>query len=406
MSGGSVFRKKIDPPPWRHWPETEKILATFFDAGANAWFVGGCVRDAMLGIETDDIDICTDLHPKTVMQVLAEADIKVIPTGLDHGTVTAVVNKRHFEITTLRQDVRSHGRHADVSFTTDLIEDAGRRDFTFNALYLTPHDDLIDPFEGLADLTAGRVRFIGRAADRIREDRLRILRFFRFFARFGKLPPDQEAIDACKAARADLKQLSVERVYKELMLLLGTANPVPALNLMKQTGILSELFGSQVTLDLLKALMKLPIQSDELIKFACLFNLKSEDVLSAAAHLRMSAKSKDRLAQMCRQDLPQCFSKQDLAAALYRQGAKPITDQIVLRWAKSGTSDELAAALDYAENWKVPVFPVKGMDLLALGASSGPDLGRTLTDLEDQWIASDFKMTKTDLLDRYRSQSN
>jgi poly(A) polymerase len=384
----------------------EKLLKAFEEAGGMAWFVGGCVRDAILGIETDDIDICTDLHPKAVMRVLGDTEIKVVPTGLNHGTVTAIENKRHFEITTLRQDVKSHGRHADVAFTNDLKEDAARRDFTFNALYLTPHGDLIDPYDGMSDLKSGRVRFIGSAEDRIREDRLRVLRFFRFFARFGKMPPDQEAMDACRSARTELTQLSVERISKEVMLLLRTDDPSPSLRLMQETGVLSEVFGPKVTLEMLSALVGLAVPSDELIKFASLFNANAEDVLSLALNLRMSTKSKDRLIHMCRQDLPADISKQDLDAALYKNGARAIADQVILRMAREGNSKQLASALNYAKDWRVPIFPVKGSDLIALGAKSGPELGMALTNLEDAWIASDFKATKTDLLERYNSQTS
>lgn len=406
MQEDPVLRKRINPPPWRCWPETDRILTTFAEAGANAWFVGGCVRDAMMEMDTQDIDICTDLHPKTVMRILAEADIKVVPTGLDHGTVTAIVNKRHFEITTLRRDVRSHGRHADVSFTSDLMEDAERRDFTFNALYLTPHNDLIDPFDGLSDLMAGQVRFIGRAADRIREDRLRVLRFFRFFARFGKDLPDQEAMAACAAARHELKQLSVERISKEVMLLLASADPAPSLQLMEETGVLSEIFGPEASLSLIEALMQIPVPSDAFVRFASLFGANLKETLSVAMHLRLSTKARDRLTRMCRQDVPVDFTPQDLATALYRQGPQAIKDQILLRWAKREDREDLAAAYDHASHWKVPVFPIKGSDLLALGAQSGPALGAALQQLEDHWIGSDFKATKADLLDRFKKHTS
>ncbi|MEX0583008.1 MAG: hypothetical protein WD185_05010, partial [Sneathiella sp.] len=260
-----VSRRLVDiqqySPAWRLWPETDAVIAALTCDGGNVRFVGGCVRDALLGIETEDIDMATDLLPDAVVTCLEKAGITAIPTGIDHGTVTAVLKKRHFEITTLRIDIKGHGRHADIAFTQDWESDAERRDFTFNALYLDPKGKLTDPVGGLADLKTGYVRFIGSAEERIREDRLRVLRFFRFFARFGANNPDEDAVQACTRAASDLCDLSVERVQKELTLLLAAENLYPALVLMRKTGVLEAIVGS-VDMAKLKSLLSLDIKSD------------------------------------------------------------------------------------------------------------------------------------------------
>src|SRR3984957_17058565 len=213
-------------PPWMDEPPVQALLAALASGGIAARFVGGCVRNWVSDRRVDDIDLAVDKPPETVMRALEAADLRVVPTGLKHGTVTAIVKGRVFELTTLRRDVETDGRRATVAFTDDWLEDAGRRDFTFNALYADPDGTLYDPFDGRADLKAGRVRFIGDPDRRIEEDRLRVLRFFRFFAWYGKPPIDRPGFEACRRHADALGALSGERVAKELLRLLAAPAPV------------------------------------------------------------------------------------------------------------------------------------------------------------------------------------
>ncbi|MDF2366186.1 CCA tRNA nucleotidyltransferase [Sneathiella sp.] len=389
------------PPAWRRWPETQAIINALRNEGGAARFVGGCVRDALLDLATEDIDIATNLLPGAVMQGLERAGITALPTGLDHGTITAVLNKRHFEITTLRVDLVGHGRHADIAFTQDWERDAERRDFTFNALYLDPEGELVDPVGGLADLAAGHVRFIGNADDRIREDYLRVLRYFRFYARFGENNPDEHALHACAKAAGQLDQLSAERVQKELLLLLGTDNPGPALGLMSETGVLTVLLGGPADLSRLNSLLSLGAPSDALLRFAALLDGDKDRVLFLAGKLRFSNKQKERLATMCGKEVGADMPISACRTLLYKLGKAGFVDQTLLLWAALGPEVKLDIYLEEAKRWTAPPFPVTGGDLLKLGVGEGKRLGQLLQKMEQSWIASGFKRTKADLLQEF-----
>lgn len=386
------------PPPWRSWPETNAVISALQDEGGVVRFVGGCVRDALLGIASEDIDIATDLLPGAVMQGLERAGVEALPTGLDHGTITAVCGKRHFEITTLRVDLVGHGRHADIAFTHDWEVDAERRDFTFNALYLDPTGELIDPVGGLADLKARHVRFIGNADDRIREDRLRVLRYFRFFARFGDDNPDAAALKACAKAAGDLGALSVERVQKEILLLLATKTPLAALELMKETGVLEAITGVPVYLSRISTLLSLPVESDALLRFAALLHCDKDEVSHLSAKLRFSNKQKERLTRMCEKNISREMDERDQAKALYWLGKQTFVDQAILLWAELTPECDFRQYLDRAERWQRSSFPVTGRDLLTHGVAEGAALGKLLNDMEMRWVESSFRLTKEELL--------
>lgn len=388
-----------EPPPWRHWPETEAVLAALEAEGGHARFVGGCVRDALLGVASGDIDIATDLLPGAVIQGLERAGIKAVPTGLDHGTVTAVCGDRAFEITSLRRDLVTFGRHAEVAFTHDWELDAARRDFTFNALYLDPKGELIDPVGGLADLALGCVRFIGSADDRIREDRLRVLRYFRFHARFGRGEADAHALDACRKSAGELGALSAERVQKEMLLLLATPDPVPALHLMAETGVLAAVTEETCDIERASRLIARYPESDALLRFAALLGGDREAVLRVAARLRFSNHQKERLALMCGGELREGMSEKARRALLYQIGAQGFIDQTLLLASVDGAAFDAASYLDAAACWVRPEFPVSGHDLLARGMAPGAELGALLHGLEARWIASDFRLTRAELLE-------
>ncbi|MGE4220379.1 MAG: CCA tRNA nucleotidyltransferase, partial [Alphaproteobacteria bacterium] len=273
---------RIEPQPWMTEPATQRVMRALAEGGAGARFVGGCVRDALLGRPIRDIDIATDGSPERVTAILAAAGIKVVPTGFAHGTVTAVVDHRGFEITTLRVDVETFGRHARVAFTDDWVADAARRDFTFNAMSLETDGTLHDPFGGEADLRARRVRFVGAARQRIEEDVLRLLRYFRFHAHYGAPPPDAEALDACRAMAPRLPDLSAERVAAELMKLLAAPDPVPVLRLMRAEGVLARVLDEARDLARLARMVRIDAAADPLRRLAALLPSDPAGALAVA----------------------------------------------------------------------------------------------------------------------------
>jgi poly(A) polymerase len=244
-------------PLWMAEPAVQHLLGGLAAGGIETRFVGGCVRDALLGVEGGDIDLATPARPEVVMAALAAVKIKALPTGLDHGTVTAVLPPRHFEITTLRRDVETDGRHARVAFDANWAQDAARRDFTINAIYLGADGSLFDPVGGQDDLAAHRVRFVGNPATRIAEDVLRVLRYYRFEARFGSGGGDTAARAACRAAVLQLPTLSAERVSRELMRLLASPDPIRALTMMREDGILAAILPEATRIDRLQNLLAL-----------------------------------------------------------------------------------------------------------------------------------------------------
>ncbi|MBL4907019.1 MAG: CCA tRNA nucleotidyltransferase [Sneathiella sp.] len=386
------------PPPWISYPETRRLFSEVEKADGKCRFVGGCVRDALLGNTSDDLDICTDLLPEKILETLEPAGIKVVPTGIKHGTVTAFMGKRKFEITTLRTDTKTYGRHADVSYTKNWETDAARRDFTINALSMDLSGELYDFFSGVEDLAAGRVRFIGEADDRIEEDRLRVLRFFRFFSRYGKGDPDKDALAACEKAASTLDILSAERVSKELFLLLEHPAPLKSLNLMKNTGILSALFNQKITLDLVTNMLALPVQTMPINRLGALLQGKIDWAVDFAQDLRLSAKAKERLVSMCEEIFSSELSKHEQKERLYRHGKQMFEDQVLMSWAGDPARLNYQKYLELADRWAIPQFPVLGRDLLDLGMKPGPDLGLQLKKLETQWIGSGFSLNKTQLL--------
>src|SRR5436190_7734985 len=269
--------RKIPPQPWMIAPPTRAVIAALADAGIAARFVGGCVRDALLARPIADIDIATPARPEAVVAALEKARIKAVPTGIEHGTVTAIVDApeppRHFEITSLRRDVETYGRRARVAFDADWAEDAARRDFTINAIYLDPNGTLHDPVGGIADLEAHRVRFVGEPAQRITEDVLRVLRYYRFEARFGTGAGDAAARAACRAAVSLLPNLSAERVAQELIRLLAVPGPLPALRMMAEDGVLAAIAPEATRLDRLLRLVALEPGPDPLRRLAALIEV-------------------------------------------------------------------------------------------------------------------------------------
>ncbi|MEH6476864.1 MAG: CCA tRNA nucleotidyltransferase [Sneathiella sp.] len=395
-----LFDLKKTPPRWMSCPESQLLFASLRKAGGEGRFVGGCVRDALLGEISDDIDVCTNLTPEAVMSGLSSSNIRVIPTGLKHGTVTAIVGDYKYEITTLRVDVETDGRHATVSFTENWREDAARRDFTINALYLTEQGELNDYFGGQQDLQSGIVRFIGDADARIEEDRLRVLRYFRFFARFGEGLPDDKAVKACTKAASHLGQLSKERITQEFMRLLETERSPEVLLLMAKTDVLGSILPGEISPDRYKNLMVLSVGSDVTQRLSVLFQGNKDWAKNISSYLRLSGRTEKRLQAMCAEDLPLTLSLEEQRASLYQLGVETFTDRLLLAWSK-GAKDEICLQyLDLAKSWEIPTFPVSGRDLINKGHHPGKMLGELLAKLDAIWIESDFQMTKSDLLAR------
>ena len=395
----------IPPQDWMTAAPTRAVLAALAAGSAEARFVGGCVRDALAGRPVRDIDIATPAAPEQVMRLISKAGLKAVPTGLAHGTITAVADHHPFEITSLREDVETFGRHATVAFTDDWKADAARRDFTMNALFCTPEGAIYDYFGGLADLRAGRVRFVGQAAQRIAEDYLRLLRFFRFHAHYGRGAPDSEGLTAAAAAAPHLIRLSQERVRAELLRLLEAPDPVPTLDIMILHRILAEELPEEGdTLPLARLLTLEAGPPDPLLRLAALVETDRKGADAIAARLRLSNAQRDRLELLTQPPLSVApgMTRHALRIACYRLGKTAVADLLRLAAARSGETAELELALAEAAAWPDLQFPVKGRDLIDLGGQKGPAIGDLLEELERWWIAEDFLPDRGAILDRAR----
>jgi poly(A) polymerase len=391
MPEGETPAETIAPLPWMTEAATRTVLAAL--GRGNARFAGGPVRDALLGRAVTDIDIATRHLPEEVMRRLTASGVATVPTGLAHGTVTAVIAPRHFEITTLRRDIETFGRHARVVFTEDWAEDAQRRDFTMNALYLDEGGRVFDHVGGLADLRAGRVRFVGDARHRIREDVLRLLRFYRFSAHYAAGPFDDEGRAAARELKDLLPRLSAERVSSELLKLLSARDPGTALALMVEDGVLQKILPEARGLDLLAALVPLEETADPVRRLAALVADDAAAADSAARRLKLKTAERARLAAIAAPPLPVILSADDRTQrrALYRLGAARYVDLVLMRAAAEGKGARGKALLDLAARWKKPRFPLKGGDLVARGLAPGPEIGQLLGAIEAWWEAGDFR---------------
>jgi poly(A) polymerase len=379
-------------PRWLLEAPVQKLLAALAASGIEARFVGGCVRDALLDIETGDIDVATPAPPEAVIAAIDAAQLKAYPTGLAHGTITAAIPPRIFEITTLRRDVETDGRHAVVAFDAGWEEDASRRDFTINAIYLAPDGTLFDPVGGQADLAAHRVRFVGDPATRIAEDVLRILRYYRFEARFGHGEGDAAARAACRAAVGQLPNLSAERVSRELMRLVAGPDPVRVLTMMRDDGVLATILPEATRIDRLDALLPLAAADDGILRLAALVEVDRARASSVAERLRLPAAEKKRLAGLA---LPWLVDPTADARAqrlaLYRCGQERYGDLTLLLAADGKLKPSgLCKLLDLAETWEIPTFPLGGDDVTALGIAPGPRVGELLDAVRRWWEEGDF----------------
>ena len=400
--------------PWMTEPKAAAVLDALEAAGGTdcARFVGGCVRNTLIGRPVSDIDIATVLSPQAVTEALKAAGLKAVPTGIEHGTVTAISGGQPFEITTLRRDVATDGRRAVVAFTDDWAEDAQRRDFTLNSLYARRDGSLFDPTgQGVADARAGRIVFVGEAEARVREDYLRILRFFRFFAWYGAEPADAVALAACEALRGDLKTLSAERVSKEFLKLLAADDPRPAVALMDRTGVLGEVLPPPIDLARFHALVAIEdeqlFENDPVLRLAALLPDDQVGAAAFAARLRLSNGERDRLvAALAPESFKSWMSPREIRRAVYRLGPQVFRDRAKLAWARaSGTAATMQwrGMIALGEGWTAPAFPLTGDEVIAAGVPKGPMVGQVLREVEDWWIEHDFLDDRLSVIEKLKA---
>ncbi|CUW42995.1 polyA polymerase family protein [Brucella vulpis] len=403
---------------WLNAKPLQALFTALNRDGGEARVVGGAVRNTLLGTGVSDVDLATTHLPEETVRLASEAGFKPVPTGMEHGTITVVVQGHPFEVTTLRRDIETNGRHAKVAFGTDWKADAERRDFTINALYVTADGTVIDQVGGLADIETRTLRFIGDAEQRIREDYLRILRFFRFFAWYGSGRPEAEGLRASARLKDGIAQLSAERIWSEMKKLLGAPDPSRALLWMRQAGVLnlvlpeSEKWGIDAIHGLVRTQSDLGWKADPLLRVESLVPPDAVRMEELGKRMKMSNAERARLEAWARADaVKPGLSEQALKKAIYRGSKQALLDRIRLAYAAARQeavgSDEamiraggFARLLDAAEHYDAPVFPVTGGDLLARGIEKGPGLGETLRSLETLWIDSGFSLDREALLEK------
>lgn len=405
-----------DKAEWLKSPPLRALFDALNRDGGEARVVGGAVRNSLLGTKVSDVDLATTHLPQDTMRLAKDAGFKPVPTGIEHGTVTVVVQGRPFEVTTLRTDIETNGRHAKVVFGTDWQKDAERRDFTINALYAKADGTIVDHVGGLADIETRTLRFIGDAEARIREDYLRILRFFRFFAWYGSGRPEADGLRASARLKDGLNQLSAERVWVELKKLLSASDPSRALLWMRQSGVLSvilpesEKWGIDAIHSLVRTEQELDWPTDALLRLESMVPPDAARVSEMGKRLKMSNAERARLEAWARQDVVKSeLSEYALKKLLYRSSKQAVLDRVMLGYAaargEAAMNDEamikagaFSRLLETAQNYEAPLFPVTGADLLTMGIEKGPKLGKILKELEAIWIESNFSLDKEELL--------
>lgn len=385
---------------WLRAEATQRVLTAIANGGGEARVVGGAVRNTLLGQPVTDIDIATSVHPDDVIVRAEAAGLAAVLTGLAHGTVTVIAGHKPFEVTTLRRDVETHGRHATVAFTEDWAIDAHRRDFTINALYCDTDGRLFDPTGGLADLSANRVRFIGRAEDRIAEDYLRILRFYRFTAYYGAGSIDRQGHAACAQLQDGLDQISAERIRSELMKLLVAPHAAFVACEMDDTGLLARILGSAANMLTFARLIAIEaandVPPDPIRRLYALSVATPADASRLRDRLRLSKAEYERLADIVLPDraFDPSESEDRARCFIYRHGAETYRDGVLLSCANDLSVDPSSTPyrdrLRIADHWIPPVLPIGGNDVLALGVPPGPEIGQILDLLDQWWMTAGF----------------
>lgn len=397
---------------WLDRPSLQKLFDILCANGGQIMVAGGAVRNSLLGEAVADIDLCTTLLPSEIVEHLEAADQKAVPTGIEHGTITAVIDGDPYEVTTLREDIETDGRHAVVRFGTNWQADACRRDLTINALYCDREGRVFDFVDGYADILHRNVRFIGNAEERIREDALRILRFFRFFAWYGSGRPDAQGLKACSASKELLSGLSVERIWMELKKLLTAPDPGRALLWMRTTGILSALLPETEKwgIDAVPGLVQLEAEQkrvpDALLRLMAMIRPEESNVQVLAKRLLLSNAERERLEDWANSSAPApSVEVTELEKLLYRGSQTGLCDAMLFEVVHLRNREDDAGAgamldnLGHAKSWKKPVFPVQGKDLLEKGFEPGPEVGKKLSELEEIWVEGGFNASRDELID-------
>ncbi|OAE39453.1 CCA tRNA nucleotidyltransferase [Agrobacterium tumefaciens] len=405
---------------WFEKPALKRIFALLNADGGEVRIVGGAVRNALMGLPVADVDMATTLTPDVVVARARAAGIKAVPTGIEHGTVTLVIDGEGFEVTTLRRDVETNGRHAQVAFGTDWQTDAERRDLTINALYADENGEIIDLINGLPDIETGTVRFIGDAATRISEDYLRILRFFRFFAHYGSGRPDADGLRASARAKDKLATLSAERVWGELKKLLSARDPSRALLWMRQSGVLSEIlpetekWGIDAIHGLVAAEQALGWAVEPMLRLAAIVPPDRERLAALSARLRLSKAEASYLSNWASAPAADTDLKDTaLDRLLYRQGVEGMKARLKLALAAARADisagdtamqkvARFSTLLARAEKFQKPAFPLSGADVMAAGVEAGPKVGNVLKSLEEKWIDVNFSLDRAALTARLK----
>ena len=374
--------------------------------------VGGAIRDALLNREITDIDFATPLEPKTITEILNKENIKFIDVGINHGTVTAIINERKFEITTFRNDIFTDGRHAQVSFSNSLEEDALRRDFTINAMYLDKSGNLIDPTDGKKDLENRVVRFIGRPDERIKEDYLRILRYFRFLALFGDISPDAEVMKTISANLDKLSVVSKERQWNELKSILSLTAPNNAISAMSEIGLLDDYFNgtgiNDAFVNLIEIESKISFSIDPILRLSTLIENSLDKANTIIKKLPLSKSESTDLLKLCtlNKKVVSYMSMKEVRYLLYLLGRDGFQKQILVNWAKdTNNKNEVnwRSLYEVAQSWEKPSFALTAKDVINMGISQGPMVGDILKEVEDWWAENDFIDDKFSLIERLKA---
>jgi poly(A) polymerase len=389
---------KLGDAAWLLTGAVARLLALLNRDGEEARVVGGAVRNDLLHLAVEEIDVATTDVPEEVVRRVAAAGWKAIPTGIEHGTITVVIDGKPFEVTTLRQDIETYGRKAKVVFGRDWAADAERRDFTINALSAAADGTVYDYVGGIADIAARRVRFIGEPAKRIAEDFLRILRFFRFHAWYGAGAPDAAGLHACIVARSGLEALSRERVRMELLKLLLAPHATPVLAVVAETGILGTVLGGVPLLASFENMTKVEaaagLEADAVRRLGALGVTVSEDAERLAQRLRLANAEAERLVALDRWwRISPAAGEQAAHALLYHLGPRSFADRVLTTWSRSDAgamSEEWRALASLPQRWTAPDFPLKAADFIRRGIAAGPALGAALRAAEEAWITADF----------------
>ena len=391
-------------------PNSKMIMQLLNQDGEAAKYVGGCVRDALLKLETLDIDIATKHEPQEVIKILSTKEIKVVAPGLKHGTITAIIDDLTFEITTLRRDKSTDGRYAEVEYTNDWLIDAERRDFTINAIYMSQDGEIFDPFSGAEHLKKRVINFIGDTNERINEDHLRILRFFRFSSNYGNAI-SKKTLNIVKKHKDKITTLSPERIQKEFFKILSSNNSFKTIVEMKKIGLLDIIYSGVVVTDSLERMINIDEENffdvDTFLRFFILMP-KAHNLSSNLELFRFSNKDNNRIDTLLKNknQVKSYLSVKEVRKSLYLFGSNNFIDLIRISWAedkKISNSTHWRALLAMASSWEIPALPIKARDVMLSGVPEGPTVGEILDELEKWWIDSDFIDDKLSLIERMRS---